>query len=319
MAITSFNGVGEISDPSINEIIKDNLISYLDWGFLEAGGFGNVNIPSSGTNYIEKLRRVDDPRYTTGTVWEAQRKNWVWETGLERSTQPIEISGIYVNNTFWPKNSGYYMDYPNGRIIFNSPIPAASSVRLNYSYKWVSILDGDAQEDVAQIQYRSFKYDTNIPVNSGNWQRLADTRVQLPAVLVHIPTKKTYQGYQLGGGQYVRMEVLLDVIGEDKVSATRIANAISQQNDSTIYVYDTERLANDDNYPLDYRGSPKDTAMTYPELIAYTGDGGYRYIDKIMNSKITFIKTEEQGIQKLNNNVWHCPVTMTIELVLNQI
>lgn len=319
MSTTSFKGVGDISSPSINEVIRDNLISYIDWGFLESGAFININIPASGTNNIEKLRPVNDPRFTNGTVWEGQRKNWVWEDGLERPEQPISISGIWVNSTFLPSNSGYYIDYPNGRVVFNSPMPAASSVKVNHSVKWVSVLDANGLEDITQIQYRSFKYDSNVPVNSGNWQRLADTRVQLPAVIVHIPYGKTYEGFQLGGSQWVRMQVLIDVISEDRTTSTRLASAISQQNDSTLYVYDSERLSEAGDYPLDYRGAPQNNPLTYPELIAATGDGGYRYIDKVKDGKMFITDAEEQGTKKLNNNIWHTPVTMTVELVLNNI
>lgn len=322
MSHTTFKGIDSISEPSINEAIRDNIISFLDWGFLEIGAFYNINIATSGAYGGNRavLRRVNDPRYTTGTVWEGQRKNWIWETELERADKPIAISGLFINNVFFPINSGYYIDYPNGRVVFNSPVPANSSVKIEHSYKLVQVIDSDLLPDVTQIQARSFRADdSNIAVNSGQWQRLADTRVQLPVICVNVPDRKTYKGFQLGGGSWAKMDVLLDVVGEDKAMTSRIANIISNQNEKTIFVYDTERLASDNKYPLDYRGSPIPSALNYPQLVSPTGDGGYRYIDKIQNSKLSIIDAEEQGTKRTNNNVFHCPVNFTIELILNDI
>ena len=66
MGVTTFKGINDISDTSSSHVVRDNLILYLDWAFLEAGAFFNINIPTSGAygGNREKLRRVEDPRYT---------------------------------------------------------------------------------------------------------------------------------------------------------------------------------------------------------------------------------------------------------------
>ena len=65
------NKISNIGDSTISSLIQDNMIEHFDWGFMDAGGFVNVEIPTSGLygGDKHKLRLVDDPRYTDGQVW----------------------------------------------------------------------------------------------------------------------------------------------------------------------------------------------------------------------------------------------------------
>ena len=42
------NKISNIGDSTISPLLKDNLIEFFDWGLLDAGGFFNVSIPTSG-------------------------------------------------------------------------------------------------------------------------------------------------------------------------------------------------------------------------------------------------------------------------------
>jgi hypothetical protein len=87
----NLNKIANVGDSTITSLIKDNTIEFFNWAIINNGGFFNINIPTSGHYGGDKhnLRLVDDPRYTSGQVWEGFRSNWVWASGLECETQPL--------------------------------------------------------------------------------------------------------------------------------------------------------------------------------------------------------------------------------------
>lgn len=318
MPVDSFRGISSIKEKTFNEKLLDNVYQYINWSFLSAGAFYNIRIPTSGSygGDRSKLIRMEDPRFLSGRVWEAYRGNWVWESGLPTQEQPINISGIFINNTFWPKNSGYYLDYINGRVVFDKPMPANSSVKLEYSHKWINIVNAESL-DWKEIQARSFRVDQFSP--SGVYNKLSESRLQLPAIAIERPFTRKSVGYELGGAKLNHSEVVFHIIGEDDSTTSKIGNILSEQKEQTLYFFDSQRLIEDDKLPLNYRNSPKDNAMTYPMLIAETGVGGYRYPDIVKNGKISIVDTENQGTTNINNTLSHNPLRWTIEAILPKI
>ena len=322
MGVTSFKGNENIGKTSMTEAVEANLISYIDWGFLELGASFNISIPSSGAfgGNRHQLRYVNDPRYTAGQVWEAYRQNWVWESGLSHaSEQPVSISGIFVNGDFIPRSSGYYIDYKNGQVVFDAAIATNSSVTLEYSHKWVNVVGANEVPWFRKGQTQSFRVDdTNFSVGSGNWSDLSETRLQLPLIAIEV-TDKTHAGYQLGGGQWSRSQVVLHVLAENPQTTKRIASILSEQNESTIFMFDPDLMAENDKYPLDYRGELSSTPLCYPDLIAPTGDGGFLYTNRVQNGKLRIANVHEQNFEPLTNNVYHSTVRWLTEAILPKI
>ena len=319
---TNFKGYSNIGEPSVTEAIEDNLIAYINWGFLQLGAFFNITIPASGAYGGDRhqLVAISDPRYTDGQVWEAYRKNWVWESGItSASEQPIAISGIFVDSSFLPKGSGYHVNYENGQVVFDTPISTTSTVQLEYSHKWIDVSDAANIPWFRKGQTRSFRADDPAFIaNSGTWSDLAENRLQLPVVAVEA-VGKDYEGYQLGGHQYARSDVVLHIIAEDPRTAKRLASVLAEQSESTIYMYDPGRLADQGRFPLDYRGEIASGAVCYPDLIAVTGDGGFRYTSKVQNGKLVIYESTEQETDRLHENVYHSKVRWSTEVILHQI
>jgi hypothetical protein len=322
MGVTYFKGTTTIGDSSMTEVIENNLVSYIDWCFLELGAFFNIRVPNSGAYGDNRsvLRCVDDPRFNTGQVWEAYRQNWVWESGLAHaSEQPISISGVYVGSTFYPRGSGYYIDYKNGQVVFDTAISRSSNVKVEYAHKWVNTVGAADIPWFRNTQQRSFRPDeSNYIVNSGEWNSLAETRIQLPTVAVEV-VDRTYDGYQLGGGQWSRGQVILHILSENPQITKRIASILSEQNESTIFVYDPDKLASDNKYPLDYRGELTSDPLCYPQLVAPTGDGGYLMEYRVQNGKLRIFDTHEQNHDRITNNLYHSTVRWGIEVILPRI
>lgn len=317
MAVDRFKGCTSIGEPSITEAIEKNLVQYIDWGFLNLGAYFNIEIPSSGTfgGTRHRLAPAQDPRYTNGQVWQAYRKNWVWESGISADTDPIAISGIFVDGSFIAKGTGYHINYPNGQVVFDTPIATTSTVHLAYSHKWVSVVRSDDVPWLRKVQDRSFRVDdSNFLANSGDWRIPADSRLQLPIVAVEV-VERDYKGYQLGGGQYSNPTVILHVIAEQSTMAKRIAAVLADQSESTLYMFDPSTIP----YPLTYQGEIASGALCYPDLIQPTGDGGFRYTDRLQNGKLRIAKSTEQDTRELKDGIYHSKVRWNTEVILHKI
>jgi hypothetical protein len=108
------------------------------------------------------------------------------------------------------------------------------------------------------------------------------------------------------------------VITENKRTTSRLASVLAEQNESDLYLYDPGRLASQNRFPLDSRGEIASGALCYPDLIAPTGDGGFRYTNKVQHGKMVVNDSNMQDVTKLNN-VYHCPVKWSTEVILHKI
>lgn len=150
------DGVDFYAEYSIEDQITHNVINFLTYGLLEIGAYYNINkgqLDSKGQD-ASLLRSVSVPGIANNRVWQGQKHNWVWESGIQLSfaggTQPIAISGIYVDNVFVANNSayagtGWYIDYPRGCVIFAYPIGANSTVQVPHTERHLNVYSTDTQ------------------------------------------------------------------------------------------------------------------------------------------------------------------------------
>ena len=137
----TFDNINSFSDYSVMAQVEENLKAYLDYSFLNIGGFVNVSSGNTIYNINNTKTTVSQASYIPGKTWETYRKDWVYETGISyHGSYPTQVSGVVVNSIFLPAptgsgNYGYKLDYPNGQIIFNKPIPTGSKVLINHSYR----------------------------------------------------------------------------------------------------------------------------------------------------------------------------------------
>jgi len=111
---------------------------------------------------------------------------------------------------------------------------------------------------------------------------------------------KTYAGYQSGAGQWSRGDVILHVISENSQTTKRIASILSEQNESSIYMYDPDMLASQNRYPLNYLGDLNTNPLCYPDLIADSGIGGFRYTNKVQYGKLRISDVQESATEPLS-------------------
>jgi len=281
---TQFKGVNDFGTPLVSDNLTAGLVEWSKWSFLGIGAFTNVQPNASGTygGSLNKLRLSNTPNYARGRVWEGFRQEWIWESGIQYAHQPIQISGVIVDNTFYPSStSGTYahkISYPNGQVIFNSAISPSADVRLNYSYRHVNVYSADAPW-FKSLMLNSFRADNPqfLQEGSGAWSILAQNRVQLPAVFIHAVPRFNYIGMQLGGGQYLFQDALIMVLAETPFERNQISDIYKYQNEKTIALIDRNIMALQNRFPLTSQGMLSSGATCYPSWIRGSGEGGFFY------------------------------------------
>ena len=324
---SEFKGVGFLSEDTYGDILKANMVAFVDWNMINRGGFANVSIPSSGIYGGDKhrLRPANDPRYNNGQVWQAFRGNWVWQSGLSTPIQPIHVSGVNVNGTFYPSSTtGIYshiVDYPRGRIIFNSAIPTSSNVQAEYSYKLVNVQSADEVPFLRVIQYDSNRPDNPMytQTGSGDWDIMIEERGQLPMIVVSVSEDKTTKGYQLGGGSYVYCNVLFYIFDETNRFHNKFSDALTFQKEKNIFLFDTNLVARANRYPLNSYGSISSGALTYPQMVESSGNGGFRFTDNCAGGILHIKDAEARAGEWLNNKLYYSIVKYQTEVILTNV
>lgn len=278
---TKLKGITEIGESTLCDQLKSNLVQFFNWATLEAGGFSNATrITSTPYASPAQLRPADDPNFTDGRVWEGSRHDWVWESGLEYTYQPIQISGVYVNNTFYSSGTtGAYahkIDYPNGRVIFDNSVSVTGTVEVNHSYRYFTFYTSDTPW-FKEVLFNSYRTDDAqfLQRSSGVWDVLSQNRIQLPAVIVETVPRRELRPYQIGGGQWVTQDVLFHILSENTWDRDKLIDIITYQKDRTLLSFDKNAMVDNDKFPLDYNGSLRTGALCYPDLVKSSGDGGY--------------------------------------------
>lgn len=287
MATDYLKGIVGLGRAQFSEQIETNIIQYLSWGFLTVGGYVNVYIPQSGVygGNHHRLRPAKDKNFTDGQVWETFRSDLVWESGINLQTthsQPIGISGVWINNTFYPSNItgafSHYIDYPNGRVIFNNAISQSSTVSLSYSYRYIQVQSVDSPV-FRDLMAGSFRADNSTfgQAASGAWVQHPSTRPQYPCIFVEVMSNKNYTPLQLGGGQIVNQTIFFHVFAEQSSTRNKLVDALANQSKSTLLLFDKNAVADANAFPLTASGNLSSNPKTYRDLIKESSQGGYQY------------------------------------------
>lgn len=301
--LTRLSGTSQYGDPLVSDLLEFSCYQFFNWGLLGIGAFTNVVIPSGtypsgvGAHAADPsiLRPARDPRFTAGQVWEGFRSNWVHESGVEYSSQPIPVSGLFVNGVYRPNTSvgvsGYKVNYPEGRILFNTPVPTGSVVRCAYSFKNIR-LDLDEAQWFKAVQFDSMNpADPQFvsPNGSGAWDVLTANRIQLPAIVISAVPRVSMEGLQLGNLSRVHyQDVMFHILAETKFDRKQLHDIVVNQWERRIEGVDKKRLAQDGRFPLNYDGTLNPSGATYPQMV--DGSGTYRWrkmtFDEIRSTEI---------------------------------
>lgn len=314
--LKGFNNVFELT---LNNELQDNIVELLDWGLLEKGNYFNVSLGETsydGYDYSRMSLSTSD-QFTQGSAWEGFRKNWVWQSGVPYDPSPVigssvsipGISGVYVNDTFYESDVtgqySHYVDYFNGRIVFDNPLPTGSKVQAEYSYKYINVIYANSLPWLREIQYRTLDLNS---INNSSFNLPSEMKVQLPAIAIEVVPRRSFKGYQLGGGQWVYTDILFHCLAEDEITRNALVDIVSLQNDKVFSIFDSDSIVKSGDAPIDYRGVPVSGAMIYPDLVC-----------KYYSSKAQFTNSVVQGMELINANFYAGIVRSTIESIVTNI
>jgi hypothetical protein len=319
---TKLKHLNNIRDTDLLTEIETNLKYYLDWALLGAGGFTNVDIPQTGieggSDHI--LRYTIDPSYTNGQVWEGFRKDWVWETGVEYSNdQPNKITGVQIAGNMYGSGDstyGWHINYPLGRVVFNSAIPTGSSVQSNYSFRWCQTYIADNAPWWRELQYGSYDSSEQFVQQDhsrGDWSIGSHHRVQMPSVVIECVPNGRAEGYELGNNAINRIQdVLLHIVAENRQDRNKLVDYFVNQKDKTIWLFDSDLMIEQTGFPLDYRGMLVGEKM-YSNLVDETGNGGFRW------KKCYITDTNASEVESWSSKLYEGVVRLKLEVVIGDI
>jgi hypothetical protein len=272
---TCFKGIENISQDLLLNIVEANFKMYFDWSFLNIGAWFDAETTNAtlyGTNNPYRLIAVNDPAYTDGRVWQGIRKDWVWESSASYSgTSPLQITSALINETTTVNKSGNFtINYPLGRVVFNTPLSVSSTVDVEHSYRFVQTHRASESPWFNILQYSSFN-TANADIQrteDGEWSIGANHRIQLPAIVIEPIPRSRSRPYEIGNSLlWLEQDIGFYVYAENKNDRNKLLDILRLQQDSTLQLYDTNALAQNEAYPLDYNGDIKAGALMYPNLV----------------------------------------------------
>ena len=316
LSVAKFKTIDSIGNPLLSDTLETNLIEYFKWSFLNIGAYFNVNIPTSGHfgGNHHRLRLSEKKGYTKGKVWESARKDWIWESGIEYSPEPIQISGVYINGAFIPKDStGNYshtIDYPNGRIIFDNALNINTNVSCEYSPRYVQVYDTSVPW-FHKLQMNSFRVDDShySLYGSGSFSLPVEHRVQLPAMVIRVLPIENRTPKEIGSlATWSNKEVDFHIISETDYELKQLHDVLQDCYNHTIILFNKKDIIDDQAFPLNYDGSLADNPKTYPQLIASSGNGGYEWKSAWFEKIRSF-----EGETKTEKPLFYCVVRATLK------
>jgi len=188
-------------------LVRTNLELWMNDLFLRDGLYKNVStgeLNIYGTD-ISKMVPVDDEDFAAGQVFQSAFKNWVYEEGIPAPSSgvlpPTVASGVTVNSTFFPSatTSGafaHFIDYPNGRVVFQTAILVSDIVQGEFAFKEVTVdfadkFDNERLDLLIETSLKDNPQQTGVAVYPTKENRT------LPAVWIDIRSRDN-EGYELG-------------------------------------------------------------------------------------------------------------------------
>jgi hypothetical protein len=282
--------------------IVQNIVSFIDYGLLELGAYYNIYKGQTDylNNNISRYRNVVQPGITEGLVWEGLKHNVIWETGINLKASglnnPIGISGIYVNDTFYPNGStsignGYYLDYSLNRIVFNSKIPNTSKVEVEHSLRHVNVYATDTnfyRDAIAFYNDRNNFYVKGSGIDNTN----PKNRVYLPSIFIYLKDYSS-DGFEIGSrGKVVQADIEFDIFTQSTQDRKRLTDLCYWLEEKSIGTYNI----NNSPKPLTISGTLNSNRLEYPQLVSQYYYKNARFSENFSITKNTNVSLPIQNV-----------------------
>jgi hypothetical protein len=254
-----------LTNMSLSEKLEINIISLFDWGFIDKGGYFNVDIDQSGSyvNNLSVLNKVVDPRGFT--VWQGP-KNWVYEDGADGSGvnyPPV----IYVDNVI---STGVTINYRDGNVRTSG---TPTDVRAEFSYKWVTVTSARKVDMYRKVRYRSGRTDLE-EINGPT-----ELFVPMPFISFEVPPITSSRPYGVGffSPKVISHRITANVVGENHSDVTRICDLICKQEGFIFDMFNPQEVHASGDYPLNMNGT-FNSGKNHDELVELYPWGNFKIL-----------------------------------------
>lgn len=219
------------------ELLRDGNYDVITSGTMFYDGSDmSVLVPDTSSEVLAELGGLQP-----GQVWQSAFTNWVYEVPpslnpsviLNRWPRAFRASGVYIDGAFRLENDTDYphhIDYLNGRIIFDDPLPLDKVVNSDFTYKTVQVLNlrefnNQLKDGVLERQW------SNNPRTAGQvvYPSGSTKTALLPIVFVE-DMSRTYGAYQLGDRSLIaRDELVCQIWALDEGTRDNLIDLISFQ------------------------------------------------------------------------------------------
>lgn len=309
-----FSTVKHIGHTGIIGRLEQNLKFFLEWGLLNIGGWQDITqgIPTAfAANDASKLMLVNNsPGYIQGQVWQGFRKDWIYESGVQYTDvdgtghAPLTVQ-VYISGILQPSGN-YSINYPEGKIIFNSAIGLSSDVQAQYSFRHVQVYTAGEANWFRELQLNSWNVDSDHfqqQTDTGEWIIGGKYRIQLPAIVIDTAQAGSITPWSLGDTCLRRDQtVQFYVLTEDKCMKDNLLDTILLQAKKKICLFDVDSARVAGDCPLDCNGKIV-SSINYPSLLAKYPWGVARGEESNIDSIIPICQLHE-GIVTINYGVY---------------
>ena len=191
-------------------LVKQNIELWLNDLLLRDGLYKNISVGevdfySRDLSLMVPGENIEpDIPFADNRVFQSAFKNWVYESGIGAPSSgiqpPIVASGVTVGATFYPSSTvgafSHAIDYPNGRVIFDSPIAVGSVVQAEFSYKDVGVYFANSFNNERSPLLIETSYKDN-PRSSGIDIYPSSQAKTLPSIFIDFLGRDS-KGFELG-------------------------------------------------------------------------------------------------------------------------
>lgn len=302
-----FQHIKRYTDVLLLNTLEVNLKYFLDYAFLSVGAWTDITVdqPQISSSSLSLLEPVKDPSYIDGSIWQGNRKDWVWENDIVfEDESPLTINSININGS--TINSNYNIDYTNGRIILDNPINTSSTVKASHSFRDVQVYRASDAPWWQLLQSDSFQ-PNDLVFNNNNWSIGSYHRVQMPAIIIDSVSRSQNLPFELGNrALIIEQDVIFNVLAQSKNERNHLLDILRVQQDNTIWLYDINKAAKNNKLPLDHNGFKNLTGLSYPSLV-----NTYKW------GKIFFKKISLFEVESWNMNLYEGLVRVTFEIIFD--
>ncbi len=226
-----------------SEKVELNLISFFDYGFLDKGGYFNVDFAQSG-DYVSDISSLTKIRDNRGFTYWAGPKNWVYESAADSSgcncPPAIKVNGAIYTSGIINYREGYVYNIPS----------TGTSVQAEFSYKWISMVSAKKSGYGRAIKMETMRPDLDQIPRSG----APELTITLPFVSFDVPPISTSKPYGLGSYDGAPMEysykAKATVVGENPDEVKRISDIIVKQQGFCLNTFNPDEATASGDYPL---------------------------------------------------------------------